>query len=166
MLLNDYGDDKQSALGDVLPKAVDVQDSQSILQNAEQNDGKDGTDDCASSTLQSHAAERRRRDGLQFKPLAAGGRLTRPGAETPDDGDVLLGGIPFSVHGVGRTREVASRGLRKPLSGQVLVDGSPTPRGYRGMIRQRFGYTPESRKEDGIIPMLGVDENTVVTDFR
>src|SRR5690606_29373125 len=45
-------------------------------------------------------------------------------------------------------------------------DGRPIGRpGYRAMLRRGFGYTPESRKEEGIIPLLGVDENTVATDF-
>ena len=69
--------------------------------------------------------------------------------------------------GSGRTELFESiLGLRRPLSGQITVDGAPAPRGYRSMIRSGFGYTPESRKEDGIIPMLGVDENTIATDFR
>jgi simple sugar transport system ATP-binding protein len=33
------------------------------------------------------------------------------------------------------------------------------------MVARGFGYTPESRKEEGIVPLLGVDENTLATDF-
>jgi hypothetical protein len=33
------------------------------------------------------------------------------------------------------------------------------------MISAGFGYTPESRKEEGIVPLLGVDENTLSTNF-
>jgi simple sugar transport system ATP-binding protein len=36
---------------------------------------------------------------------------------------------------------------------------------YREMVRRGFGYTPESRKEEGIVPLLGVDENTLATNF-
>jgi simple sugar transport system ATP-binding protein len=36
---------------------------------------------------------------------------------------------------------------------------------YKGMLAAGFGYTPESRKEEGIVPLLGVDENVVATDF-
>jgi len=70
--------------------------------------------------------------------------------------------------GSGRTELLESiLGLRKPEAGTILVDGASVPRrSYKGMIRRGFGYTPESRKEDGIIPLLGVDENTVITDFR
>jgi simple sugar transport system ATP-binding protein len=70
--------------------------------------------------------------------------------------------------GSGRTELFeAIMGLRTPAAGTVAIEGIPAPqRNYRGMIRRGFGYTPESRKEDGIIPLLGVDENTVITDFR
>jgi simple sugar transport system ATP-binding protein len=33
------------------------------------------------------------------------------------------------------------------------------------MIAMGFAYTPESRKEEGIVPLLGVDENTLSTNF-
>ena len=33
------------------------------------------------------------------------------------------------------------------------------------MVGKGFGYTPESRKEEGIVPLLGVDENTLSTNF-
>ena len=32
------------------------------------------------------------------------------------------------------------------------------------MLKRGIGYTPENRKEAGIIPWLGVDENTVLTN--
>ena len=32
------------------------------------------------------------------------------------------------------------------------------------MLKRGIGYTPENRKEAGIIPRLGVDENTVLTN--
>ncbi|HEY4192214.1 MAG TPA: sugar ABC transporter ATP-binding protein [Mesorhizobium sp.] len=57
-------------------------------------------------------------------------------------------------------------GLRNRSAGEVLVGGRRVDgASYRGMVRRGFGLTPESRKEEGIIPMLGVDENTVITDF-
>ena len=36
---------------------------------------------------------------------------------------------------------------------------------YGERVKSGIGMTPESRKEDGIMPLLGVDENTVATDF-
>ncbi|MCB8883756.1 sugar ABC transporter ATP-binding protein [Acidisoma cellulosilytica] len=81
------------------------------------------------------------------------------------EGEVL--GIA-GLLGSGRTELIeAILGFTKPAAGIVAVDGKAIARrGYRSMIRRGFGYTPESRKEDGIIPLLGVDENTVITDFR
>jgi sugar transport system ATP-binding protein len=58
-------------------------------------------------------------------------------------------------------------GLRAASSGELTVDGSKISRPtYRSMIRRGFGFTPESRKEHGIVPLLGIDENIVMTDFR
>lgn len=69
--------------------------------------------------------------------------------------------------GSGRTEILeAIMGIRKPTGGQILVDGSAVSGlGFRDMKARGFGFTPESRKEAGIIPLLGVDENTVVTDW-
>jgi simple sugar transport system ATP-binding protein len=69
--------------------------------------------------------------------------------------------------GSGRTEllEVVM-GLRLPSAGSVRVRGEKIAKpSYKGMMRLGFGYTPESRKEDGIVPLLGVDENIVLTDF-
>lgn len=58
-------------------------------------------------------------------------------------------------------------GLRRAAGGNIRVGDEEIPRpSYRGMIQRGFGYTPESRKEDGIVPLLGVDENIIMTDFR
>ncbi len=32
------------------------------------------------------------------------------------------------------------------------------------MLKRGLGMTPESRKDDGIVPLLGIDENTVMSD--
>jgi len=69
--------------------------------------------------------------------------------------------------GSGRTELLqAIIGIRCVSAGEIRVDerqvASVT---YRGMLAQGFGFTPESRKDDGIVPMLGVDENIVSTDF-
>lgn len=69
--------------------------------------------------------------------------------------------------GSGRTELLETiMGIRVPDSGTILVDGKD--RGlvaYRDMVARGFGFTPENRKEAGIVPMLGVDENIVATDF-
>jgi sugar transport system ATP-binding protein len=69
--------------------------------------------------------------------------------------------------GSGRTELLqAIMGVRRPDAGDVLVDGSPVRHAdYKRMLRNGFGYTPESRKEEGIVPLLGVDENTLSTNF-
>lgn len=69
--------------------------------------------------------------------------------------------------GSGRTELLqAIMGVRNPDRGSVLVDGKTVQAGqYKRMISSGFGYTPESRKEEGIVPLLGVDENTLATNF-
>lgn len=69
--------------------------------------------------------------------------------------------------GSGRTELLQTiMGIRRASAGTIHVDGKFVARvSYRGMLARGFGFTPESRKEDGIVPMLGVDENIVSTDF-
>ncbi len=69
--------------------------------------------------------------------------------------------------GAGRTELLqAIMGVRRQDQGEVLVDGKPVrPGHYKRMLSRGFGYTPESRKEEGIVPLLGVDENTLATNF-
>ncbi|MBB6224926.1 sugar ABC transporter ATP-binding protein [Rhizobium leguminosarum] len=69
--------------------------------------------------------------------------------------------------GSGRTELLqAIMGVRPQDRGDVLVDGASAKSGrYKRMISKGFGYTPESRKEEGIVPLLGVDENTLSTNF-
>ncbi|KXF78147.1 heme ABC transporter ATP-binding protein [Paramesorhizobium deserti] len=69
--------------------------------------------------------------------------------------------------GSGRTELLQSIiGVRRFDKGDVLADGQSVKfAGYKEMVRRGFGYTPESRKEEGIVPLLGVDENTLATNF-
>ncbi|MBB3966766.1 sugar ABC transporter ATP-binding protein [Rhizobium metallidurans] len=69
--------------------------------------------------------------------------------------------------GAGRTELLqAIMGVRRQDQGEVLVDGAAVrPGHYKRMLSRGFGYTPESRKEEGIVPLLGVDENTLATNF-
>ena len=69
--------------------------------------------------------------------------------------------------GAGRTEllEVLA-GLTTPDAGSIAIDGrTQSTADYRQRLRLGLGFTPESRKEDGIVPELGVDENTVFTDL-
>jgi ABC-type sugar transport system ATPase subunit len=80
------------------------------------------------------------------------------------EGEVL--GIA-GLLGAGRTELLETiMGIRSPNSGRIFVDGRECDAAsYRDMIAHGFGFTPENRKEAGIVPMLGVDENVVSTDF-
>lgn len=68
--------------------------------------------------------------------------------------------------GSGRTELLnALAGLEPYREGTVEIDGQvihkPT---YARMLALGLGYTPENRKDAGIMPLLGVDENTVMTN--
>jgi len=68
--------------------------------------------------------------------------------------------------GAGRSELLkAIVGLASFESGEILLKGKVVRRpDYADMLRRGVGYTPENRKEAGIIPDLGVDENTVLTN--
>ncbi len=68
--------------------------------------------------------------------------------------------------GAGRSELLkAIVGLDAFESGQIRVNGEIIKDlDYGEMLRRGIGYTPENRKEAGIIPWLGVDENTVITN--
>lgn len=56
-------------------------------------------------------------------------------------------------------------GLEPFSSGEITLNGVRIMRPeYATMLKSGVGYTPENRKEAGIIPLLGVDENTVMTN--
>lgn len=56
-------------------------------------------------------------------------------------------------------------GLDRPDAGTITLDGTDvTHEGWARMLKRGLGMTPESRKDDGIVPLLGIDENTVMTD--
>jgi len=81
------------------------------------------------------------------------------------EGEVL--GIA-GLLGAGRTELLrAICGFDPIASGKISVCGvaerKPT---YKKMLRLGFALTPENRKQDGIVPLLGVDENTVITDTK
>lgn len=58
-------------------------------------------------------------------------------------------------------------GLERADAGSVSLDGvDVTGESWAGMLKRGLGMTPESRKDDGIVPLLGIDENTVMTDAR
>jgi simple sugar transport system ATP-binding protein len=57
-------------------------------------------------------------------------------------------------------------GVLTPSEGTVAIEGvTVKPGHFHDNLRRGIGLTPEDRKHDGIVPLLGVDENTVMTDF-
>ncbi len=72
------------------------------------------------------------------------------------------------ILGSGRTELLqAVAGVVAPSGGSVVIDGEDIAgRGVRVAIGKGIGLTPENRKEDGIFPLLGIDENMVVSDWK
>ena len=70
--------------------------------------------------------------------------------------------------GSGRSELVrAIAGIDAAQAGELWIDGERQTRWtYRKMLAKGLGFTPESRKDHGIFPQLGVDENIVLTDHR
>lgn len=68
--------------------------------------------------------------------------------------------------GAGRSELLkALVGLEPFERGEIVLNGEVIRQpDYPDMLRRGIGYTPENRKEAGIIPWLGVDENTVMTN--
>jgi simple sugar transport system ATP-binding protein len=68
--------------------------------------------------------------------------------------------------GSGRTELLSIiAGLEQADAGTITLDGvDVTGESWTGMLKRRLGMTPESRKDDGIVPLLGIDENTVMSD--
>lgn len=68
--------------------------------------------------------------------------------------------------GAGRTELLkAIVGLESFDAGVITLNGETVAKpDYSAMLQRGMGYTPENRKEAGIIPLLGVDENTVITN--
>lgn len=69
--------------------------------------------------------------------------------------------------GAGRSELLQSIvGLRPIDAGTIKLNGRAYKQPvYKKMLRNGVGYTPENRKEDGIVPMLGIDENIILTNF-
>ena len=58
----------------------------------------------------------------------------------------------------------AVAGAEPYVSGQVLLDGRPLPRGRRDRaLRAGVGYIPQDRQSEGFVSLLGVAENSTMT---
>jgi simple sugar transport system ATP-binding protein len=69
------------------------------------------------------------------------------------------------VLGSGRTELLrAISGLDVPAAGSVRLGGTDvTGERYGSMVRRGLGLTPENRKDEVFLPLLGVEENIVMT---
>jgi simple sugar transport system ATP-binding protein len=100
------------------------------------------------------------------QPFVAARGVAKKGAIQPFDLDIKEGEILglAGLLGSGRT-EIARLlfGIDRPSQGTILIDGQrasiPSP---RVAIRRRFGFIPEDRKTQGIIPNLTIRENVIL----
>src|SRR5688572_21100492 len=103
--------------------------------------------------------------GAQRDFLAARG-LARKGAIEPFDLDLREGEIVGLAGLLGSGRSEIARlifGIDRPSQGGVAIDGRKTfVSSPRDAIRRRFGFIPEDRKTQGIIPNLTVRENMIL----
>lgn len=74
----------------------------------------------------------------------------------------------FGLVGAGRTQLAeAIFGLRKPDSGEVLVDGKPVRlKDPSQAVRLGIGFVPEDRKNFGIFPNMAVEDNINMTSYN
>lgn len=72
------------------------------------------------------------------------------------------------ILGSGRTELLQSiAGIATPDSGSIVMGGKElVGKGNARALKCGIGMTPENRKEDGIFPLLGIDENIVVSDWN
>jgi simple sugar transport system ATP-binding protein len=121
---------------------------------------------------------------LGTAPEAVAARVRRPSPEPPVlsarglrtdkldglDIDIRPGEILgiAGVLGSGRTETLRVLvGLDRAGAGEVRFRGEAVRQGaFAGMLRRGLGITPENRRRDGIVPLMGVDENIVMSDLR
>ncbi len=93
-------------------------------------------------------------------------QLGRAGSIAPFDMKICKGEVVGLAGLLGSGRTETARlifGADKPDTGELLVDGEPVKfHSPREAIQKGFAFTPENRKQDGIIPHLSVRENMVL----
>ncbi|MCI0747890.1 MAG: sugar ABC transporter ATP-binding protein [Verrucomicrobia subdivision 3 bacterium] len=115
----------------------------------------------AQSEVQDHSAgEAARVPMLQLRGLG------RKGSLKPIDLDVAQGEVLGLSGLLGSGRTETARlifGIDHPDTGRILIDGKASAvRSPLDAICHRFGFCPEDRKIEGIIPNLSVRENVVL----
>ena len=97
-------------------------------------------------------------EGLVCRPKLAGVDLSLRRGEVLGIAGLLGSGRTELLHAIA--------GLAPIEAGTVTLNGRDLAgQSYARRVRAGLGFTPESRKEDGIVPLLGVDENIVAADF-
>ena len=78
-------------------------------------------------------------------------------------GEVLgIGGLV----GSGRTELIRCiYGAAKRSGGTIMLDGKPMSQSIRKNIRNGFGYVPEDRRVEGLIPQLTTEKNITVASY-
>ena len=93
-------------------------------------------------------------------------QLGRAGSIAPFDMKICKGEVVGLAGLLGSGRTETARlifGADKPDTGELFVDGEPVKfHSPREAIQKGFAFTPENRKQDGIIPHLSVRENIVL----
>jgi len=100
------------------------------------------------------------------EPLVELRNFGRPGSIAPMDLSIGKGEVVGLAGLLGSGRTETARlifGIDKAQTGEMLLEGKPVAfRSPRQAIRAGFGFTPENRKTDGIIPHLSVRENVIL----
>jgi len=78
-------------------------------------------------------------------------------------GEILgIGGLV----GSGRTELIRCIfGAARRTGGQITLNGKPVSQSIRKNIRAGFGYVPEDRRVEGLIPMLPMERNITVASY-
>ena len=102
----------------------------------------------------------------EHRPLVRAHNLGRTGSLNPIDMEIRSGEIVGLAGLLGSGRTETARllfGIDKADTGHIDVDGQPVSiRSPRHAIAVGFGFTPEDRKTDGIIPELSIRENIIL----
>ena len=103
---------------------------------------------------------------VDHRPLVRVQGLGRRGSVNPLDFEIRSGEIVGLAGLLGSGRTETARllfGIDTPDSGQLHVEQVPVSvRSPRKAIALGFGFTPEDRKTDGIVPSLSIRENVIL----